>query len=121
MNHSDLDINCAVRRVLVRHWIDLGRISIRTTSGVSHLSGELRRLPNMTPALNGQQVAEILLEIRRAPSVRRINPSFTNWTETAGGWQPVVAKSPVASPSGPVPVEDKALDLTLFAIENDLL
>jgi hypothetical protein len=33
MEMIDLDINRGVRRVLVKHWIDLGRISVRTTRG----------------------------------------------------------------------------------------
>jgi hypothetical protein len=109
---SDLQINCAVRRALVRHWIDLGKISIRTTSGVSHLSGALCRLPQVTPALEGLQVAEILAEIGRVPSVRRVQANFTNWHESVVGWKPVVSKAQAPVLTRALPQEPVTLDLT---------
>jgi hypothetical protein len=89
---SDLDINCRVRRVLVRHWIDLGRISVRTTCGVVRLSGSLVRLPNGGPALDPATVAGIVTEVRRIPDVRRTHASFDNWVESSGSWTSVVKR-----------------------------
>ena len=48
----DLDINCRVRRVLVRHWIDLGKISARTNRCVVTLSGSLMRLPHINAEID---------------------------------------------------------------------
>jgi hypothetical protein len=108
----DLHVNCAVRRVLVRHWIDLGKISIRTMSGVSYLSGALCRLPKVTPALSGHQVAEILAEIERVPAVRRVQPNFTNWWESVGGWEPIAPKDPTPVLKKALPDTPVTLDLT---------
>jgi hypothetical protein len=83
---SDLDINCRVRRVLVRHWIDLGRISVKTTSGVVRLSGALVRLPSAGSPLSPASVAGIVTEVRRIQDVRRIQASFENWVESIGTW-----------------------------------
>lgn len=107
---SDLHMNCAVRHVLVRHWIDLGKISIRTVSGVSYLSGALCRLPQVTPALSGRKVGEILAEIRHVPLVRRVEPNFTNWCESVGGWEPITLK-------GSTPVLKKALPETPVTLD----
>ena len=93
---SDLDINCRVRRVLVRHWIDLGRISVRTTSGVVRLSGALVRLPSAGTPLGPASVAGIVTELRRVQDVRRIQATFENWVESAGTW--VSVEKPVCVP-----------------------
>jgi hypothetical protein len=83
---SDLDINCRVRRVLVRHWIDLGKLSVRTTCGVVWLNGSLERLPNSGAALDTPALESILAEIRRTPDVRRLQARFENWVEQSGAW-----------------------------------
>jgi hypothetical protein len=83
---SDLDINCRVRRVLVRHWIDLGQISVRTTCGVVWLAGSLERLPHSGAELDAPDVQGVLMEIKRTSDVRRIQVSFENWAEQSGAW-----------------------------------
>ena len=75
----DLDINCRVRRVLVRHWIDLGKMSSRTTRCVVTLSGSLMRLPHINAEVDSATPAAILEEIRRIPDVRRIQINLDNW------------------------------------------
>lgn len=82
----DLTINCRVRRALVRHWIDLGKISVRTTCGVVWLSGSLDRLPNSGTDLDTKAVESVLAEIKRVPDVRRIQSNFDNWRERTGSW-----------------------------------
>jgi hypothetical protein len=84
---TDLEINRSVRKVLVRHWIDLGRISVRTTAGVIAISGELKRLPNMGPPLTSSTVTGMMNEIRRTSAARRIQPNLTNWVECNGVWK----------------------------------
>jgi hypothetical protein len=90
---TDLEINCAVRKVLVRHWIDLGKISIRSTSGVVTLSGTLDKLPKVDSPLTSSSVGEIVSEIRRASSVKRVQSGLTNWGEADGMWKPIATKS----------------------------
>ena len=75
----DLDINCRVRRALVRHWIDLGKISARTNRCVVTLSGSLTRLPHVNAEIDTTTPENILGEIRRIPDVRRLQISLDNW------------------------------------------
>jgi hypothetical protein len=84
---TDLDINCAVRKILVRHWIDLGRISMRTTGGVAHLNGELARLPKVEMPLTPSTVTEMINEIRRTSGARRVEAEFINWAEHDDVWK----------------------------------
>ena len=90
---TDLEINCAVRKVLVRHWIDLGRISIRTSAGVTTLSGALDKLPKVDAPLTSSSVGEIIAEIKRASSVKRVQAVLSNWTEMDGMWRPAASKT----------------------------
>jgi hypothetical protein len=80
---TDLDINCRVRRVLVRHWIDLGKMSARTTRCVVTLSGSMMRLPHINAEVDPATPASILEEIRRLPDVRRLQINLDNWNGQA--------------------------------------
>ena len=74
----DLEINCRVRRVLVRHWIDLGKVSIRTSRCVVSLNGSLMRLPHVAPDVDAATPAVIFEEIKRIPDVRRLQLNLDN-------------------------------------------
>ena len=115
---TDLEINCAVRKVLVRHWIDLGRISVRTSAGVITLSGALDKLPNVDAPLTSSSVEEMIAEIRRVFSVRRIQPVLSNWTELDGMWKPVASKTAdISLQARKPPAASAPLDLTEEWIE----
>ena len=86
---TDLDINRSVRRILVKHWIDLGRMSVRTTSGVVYLYGRLQRLPGAAGELTPRLIETMFYEIKRIKAVRRVNPHFDNWTSADGVWRQV--------------------------------
>jgi hypothetical protein len=74
----DLEINCRVRRVLVRHWIDLGKVSVRTSRGVVSLNGSLLRLPHVAADVDAATPAGIFEEIKRIPDVRRLQLNLDN-------------------------------------------
>ncbi|HVM59618.1 MAG TPA: hypothetical protein VMV72_02030 [Verrucomicrobiae bacterium] len=74
----DLDINCRVRRVLVRHWIDLGKVSLSTSDCVVSLGGSLTRLPHIAPDIDGATPASVLEEIKNIPDVRRLQLALDN-------------------------------------------
>lgn len=90
----DLEINCAARRVLVRHWIDLGKAALRTTNGVLTVHGTLDKLPHANGPLTPSVLAELASELRRIPDVRRVTLNFTNWVEHQGRWDRVSSKPP---------------------------
>ena len=109
---SDIEINCAVRRALVRHWIDLGKISLRTTQGVVWLSGALTKLPKVTSELTPATIAEMINDIRRTCSVRRVQCSFSNWVEQAGGWILLTQKTAATTGSAKTGSSSSTIDLT---------
>lgn len=85
---SDLDINRHIRQVFVRFWIDLGRLSIRTTNGVVMLRGLLQKVPGASGDLNTSTVGVLFSDIKRIQGVKRVTSEFTNWIQTGDGWQP---------------------------------
>lgn len=90
-NVSDLDINRGVRRVLVKHWIDLGRLSVRSTNGKVYIYGRLQRLPGTEGNLMGTTVDSMFYQIKRIGGVTSVNPHLENWTDDDGLWRPVEA------------------------------
>ncbi len=84
---SDLDINRAVRRVLVKHWVDLGRISVRSTRGRVIIYGNLRRIEGQHSPLSSTIVDAMLYEIGRIKEVRSVKGRFENWICEGGCWR----------------------------------
>jgi hypothetical protein len=90
-----------VRVVLVRHMIDIGRLSIQISAHHLHLHGSLCRLPGVTAALTPEIVHSIFSELGRVQGIRRADGEFDNWRqvdETGATWVPVeIHKLPVPS------------------------
>jgi hypothetical protein len=88
MSVQDLELNCHVRGVLARHWIDSNRISFHTRRGHVQLAGELRVIG---APKNKERTAGVLQavesEIRRVQAVRTVSFELTNWIrDECGGW-----------------------------------
>lgn len=86
---SNLEVNRNVRRVLVTHWIDLGRLSIHTMKDSVHLRGSLMKLPGADSPLNSSSVDIIFKKIKTAVDGRRLQIDFDNWTlnSATGTWE----------------------------------
>ena len=91
---SHLEINREVRRIMVAHWIDLGRISIHAVKTSVRVRGSLQKLPGTDTRLNAKQVEEIYRKVSRLPGVRNVFMEFDNWyqNELNNTWEPVGAK-----------------------------
>ncbi|MDA1044858.1 MAG: hypothetical protein O3C57_06500 [Verrucomicrobia bacterium] len=85
---NDLELTRTVRRMLVKHWIDLGRISVRCTSGRIHLFGRLQRIAGKVPELQNMTVDNMLYEMQRIPGVKGVNARLENWIHDSGHWRP---------------------------------
>jgi len=89
MSQVDLDINRGVRSILVKHWIDLGRLSVRSTDGKVYVRGALTRIGGVSEDLSSAIVENIFSEIKRIREVKQIYPSLENWTNDSGSWQQI--------------------------------
>ena len=88
MSGLDLELNCGVRAVLSRHWIDLTKTSFFARKGHVRLGGEVKVLGD---ARKKESTADALkateAEIRRLRDVQTVSFEFTNWVrDSAGVW-----------------------------------
>ena len=85
---SDLDINRAVRRVMVKHWVDLGRISIRSSQGRVLIRGRLLRIPGRDDPLTTPIVEAMFTDVARLRGVSAVQVHLENWIKDSGRWKP---------------------------------
>lgn len=88
MSSQDLELNCGVRNVLTRHWIDLTKTSFYVRKGHVQMSGEIAVVGTSRP---GQETAEALKafesDVRRLHEVKSVTFEFTNWVRNdSGAW-----------------------------------
>ncbi len=88
MSSQDLDLNCGVRNVLTRHWIDPTKTNLFVRKGHVHMSGEASMVGVPRP---GQETAEALKalesDVRRLHEVKSVSFEFTNWVRNdSGAW-----------------------------------
>ncbi len=86
MSVQDLELNCQIRGVLARHWIDPNRLSFSARRGHVHLSGELLVIgadKDKEKTIGVLQAVEA--EIRRVQAVRTVTFELTNWIRDDGG------------------------------------
>ncbi len=86
---DDLAINRQIRRIMVKHWIDLGRLSVRSHDGSVLVRGHLQRVEGVGTELTNQIVESIFHETKRVPGAIRVKVYLENWANDSGGWRPV--------------------------------
>ncbi len=91
---SRLETYRQVRIVLVRHMIDIGRLSVQISPHHLHLYGTLARLPGVTARLVPDMIMAIMGELGRIPGIRRVEGDFDNWKQDpSGAWVEVTRRS----------------------------
>ncbi len=86
MSQADLDINRNVRKILVKHFIDLGCLSLRSSNGRVTIRGELMRIFGVAEKLSPPIVETIFGDIKRISGVKHIDIELENWTNEGGRW-----------------------------------
>lgn len=98
MSQADLEINRDVRKVLVRHWIDLGKLSCRSGNGRLSVRGSLHRIAGVREELTAAIVEIIFSDMKKIRGVVNITPELENWSMAMGKWRPIEkgkAKTPM--------------------------
>lgn len=85
----DLKLNCEVRRVLVKHYVDLGRIAVRSQKGRVTIFGHLQRVIGAQEPLTSPIVEVMFYEIGRLRLASKVNVRLDNWTVDGGRWKPM--------------------------------
>ena len=89
MSQEDLRINRDVRKILVKHWLDLGRLSIRSSLGRLMIRGSLERIRGVKEELTPPIVNEMFRKIKQIKNVVRMSVELDNWANDDGRWVPV--------------------------------
>ena len=93
MAQTDLEINKNIRKVLVRHWVDLGRLRMSSAGGRIYIRGLLTKIPGQgTTDLATANVDAIFSELKRIPHVKWVSADLENWTDANGTWIPIEQK-----------------------------
>jgi hypothetical protein len=92
MAATDFRINAAVRRVFVRHWLDLRCIDYQTVNCVVTIRGRFKKLKEAVKdkqkgdAVETTAMVAIEQELSKIPNVKRINMNVMGWTKLGGKW-----------------------------------
>lgn len=89
MSEADLTINRDVRRVMIRHWIDLGQLSFRSLNGRVWIRGALRRIAGVSETLTSTIVENIFDDLKRIRGVVHVAVELENWSMDGGSWRPL--------------------------------
>jgi len=86
----DLEVNRSLRKVFVRHWIDIGRLFISVSRGNVLVRGILQMLPGAEEPLTSAMLVIIFRELRSCNGVREITTAVANWEQISadGFWRP---------------------------------
>jgi hypothetical protein len=92
---SHLTVNRNIRRVLVSHWVDLGRVSVHTTKNAVHIRGSLNKLVGTNAELTPVLVGLMHREIKNAAGDRYVHMEFDNWffDGSANSWTPASGRN----------------------------
>ena len=87
MAQQDLKTNRSIRQVLVRHWIDLGRVAIHSANGRVTIRGSVQLLRGVKHELDSQSMENIFREIKRINEIKQLTFTLDNWLFVNGVWQ----------------------------------
>jgi hypothetical protein len=84
---SDTEITAAVRKVLVKHWVDVSRIRIRVTRGVLILTGTIDKIYGAEGGpVDRSFLSSLDQGLQAVKGLRRIRYQFGNWAKDGGEW-----------------------------------
>jgi len=86
---NDLKLNREVRRILVKHYVDLGRLAVRSQRGRVTIFGHLQRVMGALEPLTPPIVEAMFYEIGRLRLASKINVRLDNWAFDGGKWKRV--------------------------------
>ena len=84
---NDKDVTIAVRKILVKNWVDIAKIRIRVTGGVAILTGTIGKTYAAEDAtVDPKFLSSVDHGLQTVKGLRRIRFQFSNWTKDGGEW-----------------------------------
>ncbi|MBD3161891.1 MAG: hypothetical protein GF328_07290 [Candidatus Latescibacteria bacterium] len=81
-----MELQAAIRRMLVAHWIDVGKINIQVTSSTALLRGQLLRVQDGEP-ITPLVIEELEQKLSRIKGVKHVRWRLENWVLDRGKWR----------------------------------
>ena len=81
-----MELQAAVRRMLVAHWVDASKVNIQVASGVALIRGALVRTSDHEP-VTGMVIEELEHKIQRIKGVKNVRWRLENWVLDRGKWR----------------------------------
>jgi hypothetical protein len=84
---SDKDIAAAVRKLLVKNWVDVSKVRMRVTSGLLTLTGTIEKVYGAEGGpVDPKFLSAVDHALQGVKGLRRVRFQFTNWTKDGGEW-----------------------------------
>ena len=91
---ANLELNREVRRILVSHWLDLGRLSVHSLRSSVHIRGTLSKLGGSYAQLTSAILESMSRKIKAAAGTRSVHMEFDNWflNPATGSWESAASR-----------------------------
>jgi hypothetical protein len=83
---GEVDLTATVRRILIKNWIDMGRIRLQVAGKTVILRGEVRKSGEGHEPVNGLFIEELERQIQAAKGVRFVRWIIEGWKQEKGKW-----------------------------------
>lgn len=116
MNSSTLDANRQARRVLVQHWVDLGRVSVHTSNNAIYLRGSLSKIAGADSDFNPASLELMFSKLKGIDGIRFVHVELDNWERAgdSGAWR---EKTTLSSGAARVQFKDAADHGAAYKVE----
>lgn len=80
------DVMQAVRRVLIKNWLDMGKIRLQVAGSTVILRGVIRKSRGEEP-VNGLFLEQVEQQIRATKGVKQLRMHLEDWVFDRGEWR----------------------------------
>ena len=81
-----LELTSAVRRVLVKNWIDMSKVRIQIAGATAIIRGTLEKIHSGDP-ITGLLIEDLEQKIRGVKGIGQVRWQLEDWTAKGGTWR----------------------------------
>ena len=87
-------MNLEIRRILVSHWVDLGRLSIHSLRSSVQIRGSMQKLAGTASELTPADMEVLYRKIKAVAGGWFVKMELDNWVlnEASGSWESTAAR-----------------------------
>jgi hypothetical protein len=85
---ADVDLSAAVRRLLVKNWVDMSKIRLQVAGKTVILRGRMLKAGEGHDPVTGLFIEELEQQIMSTRGVRFVRWMLEDWKQERGNWIP---------------------------------